>query len=77
MAGLGLTVPSMLPSENLPLIYICIGVCVKLLRPKLSSKAQKHYEIKTFGESKLTLKAPITTAADGIHKYFFIVFQRK
>ena len=25
----------------------------------------------------LTLKAPITTAADDNHKYFFIVFQRK
>ena len=25
----------------------------------------------------LTLKAPITTVADDIHKYFFIVFQRK
>ena len=25
----------------------------------------------------LTHKAPITTAADDIHKYFFIVFQRK
>ena len=25
----------------------------------------------------LTLKSPITTAADNIHKYFFIVFQRK
>ena len=25
----------------------------------------------------LTLKAPITTAADDIHKYFFIVFQRR
>ena len=25
----------------------------------------------------LTLKVPITTAADDIHKYFFIVFQRK
>ena len=25
----------------------------------------------------LTLKAPVTTAADNIHKYFFIVFQRK
>ena len=29
------------------------------------------------GEAYLTLKAPITTAADDIHKYFFIVFQRK
>ena len=27
--------------------------------------------------SFLTLKAPITTAADDIHKYFSIVFQRK
>ena len=26
---------------------------------------------------KLTLKVTITTAADGIHKYFFIVFRRK
>ena len=25
----------------------------------------------------VTLKVPITTAADDIHKYFFIVFQRK
>ena len=26
---------------------------------------------------KFTLKAPITTAADDIHKYFFNVFQQK
>ena len=32
-----------------------------------------HY----FGPQPLTPKAPITTAADDIHKYFFIVFQRK
>ena len=25
----------------------------------------------------LTLKAPVTTAADDIHKYFFIIFQRQ
>ena len=25
----------------------------------------------------LTFKAPITTAADNIHKYFFTVYQRK
>ena len=29
------------------------------------------------GQTVLTLQAPITTAADDIHKYFFIVFQRK
>ena len=28
-------------------------------------------------EYRSTLKAPVTTAADDIHKYFFIVFQRK
>ena len=26
---------------------------------------------------RLTLKAPITTAAEAIHKYFFIVFSEK
>ena len=29
------------------------------------------------GGDRLTFKVPITTAADDIHKYFFIVFQRK
>ena len=28
-------------------------------------------------DNELTLKAPITTAADDIYKYFFIVFQGK
>ena len=28
-------------------------------------------------QASLILKAPVTTAADDIHKYFFIVFQRK
>ena len=29
-----------------------------------------------YGPFLFTLKAPITTAADDIHKYIFIVFQR-
>ena len=29
------------------------------------------------GMRTFTLKAPMTTAADDTHKYFFIVFQRK
>ena len=33
---------------------------------------ERRYE-----KSISTLKAPITTAADDIHKYFFIVFHRK
>ena len=34
-------------------------------------------EITNGKKEGLTLKAPITTAADDIHKYFFIVFQGK
>ena len=40
-----------------------------------SSEASKVIGSNTVKD--LTLKAPITTAADDIHKYFFIVFQRK
>ena len=40
-----------------------MGVCIKLVRHKLKSKAQKHYEIKTLGESKLnSIKNLISTA---------------
>ena len=53
MAGLGLTVPLMLPLEIIAIVCGCMGVCVKLVRRKLMSKTQKHYEIKTPGESKL------------------------
>ena len=39
------------------------GACVKLVRRKLMSKAQKHYEIKTIGESKLnSIKSLISKA---------------
>ena len=53
MAGIGLAVPAMLPLEIAAIICGCMGACVKLVRRKLMSKAQKHYEIKTIGESKL------------------------
>ena len=53
MAGVGLTVPLMLPLEITAIVCGCMGVCVKLVRRKLMSKTQKHYEIKTLGESKL------------------------
>ena len=53
MAGIGLTVPVMLPLEIVAIVYGCMGACVELVRRKLMSKAQKHYEIKTLGESKL------------------------
>ena len=43
----------MLPLEIAAIVCGCMGACVKLVRRKLMSKAQKHYEIKTIGESKL------------------------
>ena len=63
MAGVGLAVPVMLPLETVAIVCGCMGVCVKLLRCKLMSKTQKHYEIKTLGESKLnSIKGLISTA---------------
>ena len=53
MAGIGLAVPAMLPLEIAAIVCGCMGACVKLVRRKLMAKAQKHYEIKTIGESKL------------------------
>ena len=53
MAGVGLAVPVLLPLEITAIFCGCVGVCVKLVRRKLASKAQKYYEIKTLGESKL------------------------
>ena len=53
MAGLGLIEPVMLPLEFAAVVCGCMGACVKLVRRKLMSKAQKHYEIKTLRESKL------------------------
>ena len=47
MAGVGLAV------EIVAIVCGCMGVCIKLVRRKCISKAQKHYEIKTLGESKL------------------------
>ena len=53
LAGVGITVPIMLPLEIAAVVCGCMGVCVKLVRRKLMSKTQKHYEIKTLGGSKL------------------------
>ena len=53
LASVGITVPLMLPLEIIAIVCGCMGVCVKLVRRKLMSKTQKHYEIKTLGESKL------------------------
>ena len=52
-AGVGLTVPIMLPLEIAAVVCGSLGVCVKLVRRRLHAKTQKHYEIKTIAESKL------------------------
>ena len=64
LAGVGLAVPVLLPIDIVAIVCGCMGVCVKLVRRKLMSKAQKHYEIKTLGgESKLnSIKNLISTA---------------
>ena len=49
--------------ENYEMIVIISGVGFKTESTK--------------NENELTLKAPTTTTADGIYKYFFIAFQRK
>ena len=53
MAGIGLAVPVILALEIAAIVCGCMGACMKLVRRKLMSKAEKHYEIKTIGESKL------------------------
>ena len=53
MAGIGLTVPIMLPLEITSAVRGCIGVCVNLVRRKLTSKAQKHNKIKAIADSKI------------------------
>ena len=53
MAGVGFAVPIMLPLEITAIVCGTVGVFMKLMRRKLMSKAQKHFEIKTLADSKL------------------------
>ena len=53
MAGIGLTVPIMFPLQIAAVACGSLGVCVKLVRRRLQTKTQKHYEIKTIADSKL------------------------
>lgn len=52
-AGVGLAVPIMFPLEIAAVVCGSLGACVKLVRRRITSKARKHYEIKTMAESKL------------------------
>lgn len=53
MGGIGLAIPLMLPLEIAAMVCGITGVCVKFIRRRLHSKAEKHYEIKVIAESKL------------------------
>ena len=53
MTGIGLTVPVKLPLEIAAAVCGCIGVCVNLVRCKLTSKAQKHNKIKAIADGKI------------------------
>ena len=53
IAGVGLAAPLLLPFEIAAIVFGTVGVSIKIIRRKLMSKAQKHYEIKTIGKSKL------------------------
>ena len=49
----GLAAPILLQFEIAAIVFGTVSVSIKIIRRKLMSKAQKHYEIKTIGESKL------------------------
>ena len=63
IAGVGITTPILLPLEVIAAVCGTLGVCVKFIRRRLSTKSQKHYEIKTMAKSKLnTIKDLISKA---------------
>ena len=53
LAGVGITVPIMLPLEIAAVVCGGLGMCVKLIRRKLMTKTQKHCNVQTIAESKL------------------------
>ena len=53
MAGVALTVPVLLPLETAAVVCGCLGVCIKIVRRKLMSKAQKNGNIKVIADSKI------------------------
>ena len=53
LASVGITVPIMLPLEIAAVVCGGLGMCVKLIRRKLTTKTQKHCNVQTIAESKL------------------------
>ena len=63
LAGVGITVPIMLPLEIAAVVCGGLGMCVKLIRRKLMTKTQKHCNIQTIAESKLNSIKDIVSKA--------------
>ena len=53
IAGVAVAIPIAMPLQVLAIIGGSLGVGIKLIRRRLSTKSKKHYEIKTMAESKL------------------------
>ena len=63
LASVGLAMPIMLPLEIAAVICGSLGVCIKFIRRKLMTKAQKHYNIRVVSESKLNSVKDIVSKA--------------
>ena len=53
LAGIGIAIPVLLPIQITAAVCGSIGVCIKLIRRRLTTKSNKHYKIKTIADSKL------------------------
>ena len=63
LASVGITVPIMLPLEIAAVVCGGLGMCVKLIRRKLTTKTQKHCNVQTIAESKLNSIKDIVSKA--------------
>ena len=53
LATVGIAIPVLLPIQIAAAMCGSVGVCIKLIRRRLTTKANKHYKIKTIADSKL------------------------
>ena len=53
LAGVGIAIPVLLPVQIVAAVCGSVGVCIKLIRRRLTTKSNKHYKIKTIADSKL------------------------
>ena len=63
LASVGITGPIMLPLKIAAVVCGGLGMCVKLIRRKLMTKTQKHCNVQTIAESKLSSIKDIVSKA--------------